>query len=136
MVRMFRRLLIYFGKISPFVICFILFISYVEALYSYATNRFVLYADYVFAQKPISHFIAQYFEYDLLTVFICLIVGISVEACAWNRLATCYLALHIWFKHYIEGVEVEVSTAMVICLVNAIITLILVYKGVKQTKLC
>lgn len=133
---MFRRLLIYFGKISPFVICFILFISYVEALYSYATNRFVLYADYVFAQKPISHFIAQYFEYDLLTVVICLIIGISVETCAWNRIATLYLAVHLLFKHYIEGVEVEVCTAILICATNAIISLILVYKGIKQTKIC
>lgn len=131
-----RRYLIYIGKVLPFIVCAIVLLSYLECITSYVASDYVLYDNYTTFNKPISRMIAEYFEYDLLTVVICLIIGISVETCHWNKLATCYLAVHLLFKHYIEGVEVEVCTAILICATNAIISLILVYKGIKQTKIC
>lgn len=131
-----RRLLIYIGKVLPFLVCFLILISYIECICSILLCKYLVYIDYACLDKPISHFIAQYFEYDLLTVVICLIIGIAVETCVWNKLSTLYLAVHLLFKHYIEGVEVEVCTAIIICLTNAIILLILVYKGIQRTSVC
>lgn len=60
-----RVTLIRLGKVLPFVLCFIVFISYTESLFDLLLSNFITWNNVVIPQKPISWFIGHYFEYNL-----------------------------------------------------------------------
>lgn len=130
MVNKVRRLLIQIGKSLPFLLCFIVFISYAENLFALATNDFLYYDGYYIVNTPISFAIGLKFEYDWLMVVVAMILSIAIETCKWNKFALCYLAANVLQKSYIASVELEWATICTICVINMLICLYLIYKGI------
>lgn len=125
-----RRLLIQIGKTLPFALCFIILLSYTESFIALATENYVEYGETTILYKPISFAIAEYFEYDLLTVAVILIISIAIEVCKWNLLATLYTAIQLTERSYFDF-ELEPSMIYAICIANIIVCVFFVYKGVK-----
>lgn len=125
-----RRYLIRIGKALPFLLCFILSICYAENAFSLATGRFLEFDGYIILSTPISTFIAEFFEYDILIVIITLIVSIAIEACKWNLWATLYLGVHLVEKSYFTF-ELEIWQIWVIICGNFLVSVLFCYKGIK-----
>lgn len=125
-----RRTLIHIGKTLPFVLCFIVFVSYLESSISLLTSNLVLYGGVVVLNTPISFAIGTKFEYDLLVLFVITIISFAIETCYWNKLAIIYLAIHLWEKSYLSSIELESDTIYIIATINIVISGILIYKGI------
>ena len=128
MITTFRRLLIQIGKTLPFVLCSIVFISYLEMAFASATSDYLLYDGIVILNTPISFFIGRYFEYDLLVCIISLIMSIAIEACRWNLWATFYLFVHLAEKSFFDF-ELDVWQIYIIAIANLIVSCYFTYKG-------
>ena len=126
-----RRWLIYLGKIAPFLICALLFVSYTESVVALALCDYVYVDDVCYLSKPISYYIGSVFRYDIPILVCTLIISLSIEACKWNKLAILYLALHLLFKRWVEIVELEPHIIYILCFANIIICSYLIYKGLK-----
>ena len=129
MITTFRRLLIQIGKTLPFVLCSIVFISYLEMAFASATSDYLLYDGMVILNTPISFFIGRYFEYDLLVCIISLIMSIAIEACRWNLWATFYLFVHLAEKSFFDF-ELDVWQIYIIAIANLIVSGYFTYKGI------
>ena len=130
MITTFRRLLIQLGKTLPFVLCGVILVSCLETAFALATSDYLHYDGVVIPNTPISFFIGQYFEYDLLVCCIMLTMSIAIEACKWNFWATFYTFAHIAEKYYFDF-ELEPTTIYIICLANIIVAGYLTIKGIK-----
>ena len=128
MITTFRRLLIQIGKTLPFVLCSIVFISYLEMAFASATSDYLLYDGMVILNTPISFFIGRYFEYDLLVCIISLIMSIAIEACRWNLWTTFYLFVHLAEKSFFDF-ELDVWQIYIIAIANLIVSGYFTYKG-------
>ena len=127
MITTFRRLLIQIGKTLPFVLCSIVFISYLEMAFASATSDYLLYDGMVILNTPISFFIGRYFEYDLLVCVISLITSIAIQACRWNLWATFYLFVHLAEKSFFDF-ELDVWQIYIIAIANLIVSGYFTYK--------
>ena len=127
-----RVVLIRLGKLLPFLLCLIVLVSYVETMYAILTEDFVMYDGYYIPNKPISYFIGSIFEYDMLTVGVVYVISVAIETCIWNKLALVYLLFHLLFKWYVSDIEFETYEICGICLVNTLICLSLIFKGIKS----
>lgn len=134
MVNWFRRLLINFGKVLPFILCFVLLVSYIECCVSLYIEDFMIYKDSITLNTPISFWLADKFEYDYLTLFAMTILSYAVETCLWNKIGILYLALQLAFKNYIADFELEPTTIYIICLANILVTGYLTIKGIMLYK--
>lgn len=132
MIHKARILLIELGKVSPFIVCFIVLISYIESIYAILFDKFVLYDDYYVLNKPISWFLGTYFEYNLTTIVILLVISISTETCKWNKISIFYLLSQLMIKNYIQDFELDIAFVYTIIVVNIIICCFLCYKGFKM----
>ena len=128
----FRVLLIRLGKISPFLITFLVFISYSESLVALMTDSLAEYDGEVVLYKPISWTIAKYFEYDLYMVILLLVLSIAIEACIFNKLAIAYLFLQLLEKAWLQNVELDMWAYYVIVVLNVLISLYLTWRGLKN----
>lgn len=129
MITTFRRLLIQLGKTLPFVLCGVILVSCLEMVFAVATSNYLYYDGMVILNTPISFFIGQYFEYDLLVCIITLIISIAIEACKWNLWATFYAFAHLAEKSYF-GFELEPTAIYIICLANIIVAGYLTLRGI------
>ena len=125
-----KVVLIQTGKALPFFISLLVMVSYMENTYAMITENIVVYGDCYVLNKPISHFIGNIFEYDVLVVVIALITSIAVETCVWNKLCILYLALHLVFKHYIQEIELDDCQVYVVSTTNIMISGFFCYKGI------
>ena len=98
-------MLVNMGKMLPFVLCGIILVSYSETMFSLATSDFVEWGGYIIPNTPISWFVGNYFEYDLVTLFALLIMSIAVQTCFWNKLSLLYLFLQLKEKEYLLSIE-------------------------------
>lgn len=130
MINRARRLLINFGKMIPFVLCFMVLISYTESLYALCTDNFMLYGDSAALYTPISFYIAKRFEYDWLTILATTILSISIETCYWNKLALFYLFVQLWEKTYFSTIELYPEYIYAIIAVNLLCSGFFVFKGI------
>ncbi len=128
-----RIALIRMGKVAPFFVCAIVLVSYIEDVLSLTFNHYMQFDDGVYLSKPVSWFIAQYFKYDIMTVFVLTVISISIETCVFNKLACIYLLVNLIEKSFFDF-EMEPSEIYCICIVNIIISGWLVHKGIKMTK--
>ena len=131
-IHSFRVLLIRLGKISPFLITFLVFISYVESLLSLMTNSLAEYNGEVVLYKPLSWTIASYFEYDMYVVGFLTILAISIETCIWNKLALLYLFIQLIEKGLLAHVMLDLWAYYIIVITNALISLVLTLKGIRN----
>jgi hypothetical protein len=128
-VRRARILLIETGKTLPFVFCLVVTVSYCENLHSMITDDFVLYDGSFVLNKPVSWFIGQYVEYDMVTVVILLVISVSVETCVWNKVSILYLSVQLAEKEMFISTEFSTAVVYVICVINIAISGYLTYKG-------
>lgn len=126
-----RFLLIHIGKVLPFLICFLVFISYFENMYALITKNFLLYGDYAVLNKPISWFIGSYFEYNMQTLFIISIVSFAIRTCIWNKLSIAYLAVQLYEKSFFAAHEYDVSIYYIVTIINIELCLFFCCKGIK-----
>lgn len=126
-----RRLLIRFGKAIPFVLSFVVCVSYAECIIAIASDNIVVYDDFAIPYTPVSYKLASIFEYDWMTILATTILSYAVETCVWNKIGIAYLAVQLAFKNYIADFELEPTTIYIICLANIIVAGYLTYKGIK-----
>lgn len=127
-----RRLLIYIGRSLPFILCFLVFISYSETILSLNANKFMCFADCCIVYTPVSFFVGNIFEYDWLIVILTLVVSVAIEACVLNLTAVMYLGLQLIEKSYLSTVELYEEYIYMIAAVNIMISGLLCYKGAKK----
>lgn len=130
MIHKARVWLIRLGKVLPFVICFIVMLSYSETVFNLATNDLSSWYGIVIPSKPISWFISGYFEYNLQMLVVLCIISIAIETCYWNKLVCFYLGINLLEKSYFDF-ELEPTTIYIICLANIVVAGYLTYKGIK-----
>ena len=126
-----RVILVNMGKMLPFVLCGIILVSYSETMFSLATSDFVEWSGYIIPNTPISWFVGNYFEYDLVTLFALLIMSIAVQTCFWNKLSLLYLFLQLKEKEYLSSIELYPEYIYTICIANILICGFFCYKGIK-----
>lgn len=126
-----RLLLIRFGKVLPFVLCFIVLISYAENLYALASDDVLYYNGYYVLNKPISWFVGQYFEYNISHLVVITIISVAIQTCVYNKMACLYLALNLYQKHFFATHEYENYVYYIIPILNILICTYLCYKGTK-----
>ncbi len=119
-------MLIRIGKILPFVLCFIVCISYTESLY----GNIIVYGDISFIETPISFFVAEYFEYDLLSLVVMLTISVAIETCYWNKLAIIYLCINLYERSYFATTEISEEAALLFAILNIITSGFLAFKGI------
>ena len=125
-----RRLLINVGKILPFVVCFIVLISYVENVYALTIEDYMYYDGYYVLNKQVSNFIGSIFEYNIQTLAVLVLISFAISTCIYNKLACLYLGINLIEKSYFDF-ELEPTTIYIICLANIIVAGYLTYKGIK-----
>ena len=126
-----RVTLIRIGKIAPFVVCFVVFISYTEDVYSLMFDRYVEFSDGVYLRKDLSWFIGNYFKYDLATLSFLIVLSCAIETCVYNKLACLYLCINLLEKSYFDF-ELEPTAIYIICLANITVAGYLTVKGIKM----
>lgn len=125
-----RRLLIRFGKVQPFILCFIVCLVYTETLYSLLNKNFLYFCDCVIINTPISFTIANILEYDWLFIILSTIISLAIEVCKWNLYATAFLFFNLFEKSYFDF-ELEPTAIYIICIANIIVAGYLTLKGIK-----
>ena len=130
MINKIRRLLIKFGKMLPFVLCFLVLVSYSESLYALYVGNILMYGNKATLYTHISYQIAKRFEYDLLTIFATTILSIAIETCCWNKLALLYLFIQLLEKSYFSTIELYPEYIYAICIANILICCFFCYKGI------
>ena len=124
-----RKLLIKFGKVLPFILCFVVCVSYSETLFAMITDRLVFYADFAIPYTPLSYYLASIFEYDWLTIVAITILSYAINTCLWNKLSIFYIAFQLVFKNFIADFEIEPTYIYLICLANILVASFLTYHG-------
>lgn len=130
MINAFRKALIRLGKIIPFVLCFIVCVSYIEDVYALYTNSYIEFADGVYLYKPISWAIGNQLEYNISHLAVLCVLSIAISTCVYNKLACGYLGINLLEKSCIDF-ELEPTTIYIICLANIIVAGYLTYKGLR-----
>ena len=125
-----RYALIRIGKIAPFIVCFIVMVSYIEDIYALALDRYIEFSDGIYLDKSLSWYIGNYFKYDLATLVVLVVISYAIETCIHNRLACLYLGINLLEKSYFDF-ELEPTYIYIICLANIIVAGWLTYKGIK-----
>ena len=128
----FRVLLIRLGKLLPFIITFLVSISYIESAWALATNSLAEFDGEVVLYKPISWFIASCFEYNIYVLGLVVVISLAVETCIWNKLAILYLMAQLLEKEWLQYVELDELNAYILIVINIFLSLLLVYKGLKS----
>lgn len=125
-----RVILVNMGKMLPFVLCGIIFVSYSETLFSLATNDFVEWNGYVIPNNEIAWFMGKYFEYDLVTLLALLIMSIAVQTCFWNKLSLFYLFVQLEEKDFFSTIELYQEYIYAIIAFNLLCSGFFVFKGI------
>lgn len=124
-----RKLLIELGKSLPFVICFIVAVSFIETAIAVAFGNYMAYNGVLIPNTPISFYIASYFRYDWTLVIVLSILSVAIRTCIWNKLCVLYLALQIFERQYFTF-ELYEKDILLTSTVNLIVCGYLIYKGV------
>lgn len=124
-----RQTLIVIGKQLPFIVCFIVLISYAECLHSLYTKDFVYYHGFFVLNKTLSWQFGTYFEYNAVSLAILTIISYALETCLWNKLAIDYLALQLLEKNYFLTIELNEQTLYAIIITNIAVSALLTTKG-------
>lgn len=124
-----RVALINTGKMLPFLICVVVFVSYAESAFALATSDFLDTDDAIILNKPLSWLIADYFRYNIVTIIVLTILSYAINACKWNKLALLYLAIQLYEKEYFLTIELDAFVIYIICVVNMLVCSFLIYKG-------
>lgn len=126
-----RILLIRFGKVVPFVVCALVFISYIENIYALYNECYLTINGVVILNKPISYLIGSYFEYNALFLSFLIVVSFAIETCIYNKLAIFYLAINLYEKSYFTNHVYENNIYYIVAIINALVCAFFCNKGIK-----
>lgn len=124
-----KILLIDSGKMMPFVLCFVAFVSYSEDAFALFTSNIVNCGGYCVLYKPISWFLGNYFEYNIPFLVILTIISYALNTCYWNKIAIVYLFLQLFEKNYFLTIELNEQTLYAIIITNIAVSALLTTKG-------
>lgn len=124
-----RRLLIRFGKAQPFILCFVVFVAYIEVVYALFCENYLYFSDCGVVNTPINFYVASIVEYDWFIVFVSLMISFAIEVCEWNIYTTLFLIIQLIEKSYFDF-ELEPWAIYTICIANIIVAGYLTYKGI------
>lgn len=125
-----RVFLVRFAKVLPFILCFIVAISYVECIYALASKSYYAYGNSVVLYKPLSWFISDYFLYDWYTILAATILSFAMETCWYNKAAIVYLCINTWERDYFITIELYPEHIYAIIAVNLLCSGFFVFKGI------
>lgn len=127
-----RRFLIRFGKVAPFIICFIVLLSDLENIYAIIAHNTIVCGGIEIYNTPISFAIGNNVEYDAFLLFVIALISFSIEACVYNIAVTFYLFLLLYRRHYLFQHETfDDSVYLAIMSICVIISSYFIYKGIK-----
>ncbi len=126
-----RITLIQLGKVIPFVICFVVLVSYCENVYALLSNNYIEFMDGVYLNKPISWFIGEYFTINYPVLFLVVVLSFSIETCIYNKLACCYLFVNLYEKSFFVYHEYCNEVYCVVSITNIIVCVYLCAKGIE-----
>lgn len=126
-----RLFLVRFAKAFPFILCFIVCISYIESVYALANENFYAYGNDIVLYKQISWLISDYFIYDWYTILVAAVLSLAMETCWYNKACVVYLCFNTWERDYFITIELYPEYIYAICLANIIIAGYLTLKGIK-----
>lgn len=126
-----RVALINVGKSLPFIVCFVVLISYSESCYALFAQDFVLYDGSYVLNKPISWFLGSIFEYNIQLLVVITVLSFAIRTCIYNKLALLYLYINLLEKSFFISIELYIEQIYIVVVVNIIICVFLVYKGIK-----
>lgn len=125
-----RVFLVRFAKVFPFVLCGIICISYMESICALACENFISLDDSIVLDKPLSHFIGEWFVYEWYTIAVAVILSLAMETCWANKASVFYACINAWERDYFLTIELEPTTIYLICLANIIVAGYLTIKGI------
>lgn len=126
-----RRGIIWIGKYAPFFIVTIVTLSNTETMYSILAKKYATFDGMVVYYKPISWWMGERFELSITWIAALFVLSFGVEACVWNHACIAFLAVVLWQKDFFIEHTINETHFICIVLINIIIGLILVYKGLR-----
>lgn len=131
MVTLFRKLLIRFGKIIPFVLAFILLAGYVETIYSIITNNTIVDTEEnIIYNIPISFFIADIVYIDWLDVLLVWILCVALELCKYSFRCAYLITLNMPFRWLVAHISMPDGIVVGFYVFMALAGLYCVYGGI------
>lgn len=124
-----RRTLIEVGKAMPFMLCFLILLSYIEDVYALQASNFVIWDNCLIPNKTASWGIGSFFEYNLQTLCVITIISFAIETCYWNKLALLYLLIQLYEKNYFAKVELYPEQIYLVAIANILVSGIFTIKG-------
>lgn len=131
MVNKVRRFLINLGKVLPFILCFVVLVGFTESFVALCLNDYSMYDNCFVLNTPISFWIGERFQYDILTLFIIAIISIAIETCKWNKLAVLYLLIVLIERNSFINIELYKEYIYAIVIVNFIVCSLFVWQGIR-----
>ena len=122
MVTLFRKLLVRFGKIIPFVLAFISLVGYVETIHSIITSNTIVDAEEnIIYNLPTSFFLADIVYIDWLDVLLVWILCVALELCKYSFRCAYLITLNLplrWLVAHVsmpDGIVVGLYVFMALC---------------------
>lgn len=126
-----RVLVVRFAKVFPFVLCFVVFISYAEGLYALINENYCTFDDSIVLYKPVSWFIGNIYLYDWRSVTLAAVLSFAMETCWTNKACVFFLLINELERRYFITVELYPEQVAVIITINVLICGFLCFKGLK-----
>lgn len=135
MANKFRRILINMGKAMPFILVFIVMVSYIETLYAITSQNIVMdYCDTMVYDVPISDLIGNVVYCDWFDVLLLFILSTALECCYRNHLAVALLGLNLIVRAVLENTILESGTLICVCGTMAVLCALSVISGLLMLK--
>ena len=133
MVTLFRKILIRFGKVIPFIFVFVVVVGYIESAYAVYYELYEICEDgSVILYTPISNYIGNIVYIDWFDVLLLYILAAALEFCWRNMLAVHYLLLNLAIRTLVEHFWLDWWIVISIAGFMALYGLYCVYGGFKM----
>lgn len=132
MVNLFRRLLIRVGKVTPFLLAFIILVSCIENVYSILTNRIAT-DEYgmMYYYCPIGAWLSDIIYIDWLDVLLVWILCVALELCKYSFRCAYLITLNLPFRWLVMHVSMPDGIVIGLYVFMALAGLYCVYGGIK-----
>lgn len=131
MVNLFRRLLIRVGKVTPFLLAFIILVSCVENTYSILTNRIAT-DEYgmMYYYCPVGAWLSDIIYIDWLDVLLVWILCVALELCKYSFRCAYLITLNLPYRWLVEHFYIESGIVVGLASFMALCGLYCVYGGI------
>lgn len=132
MVNFFRKMLIRVGKVTPFLLAFIILVCSTENAYSMLTSRIAI-DDYglMFYYCPVGTWLSDVIYIDWLDVLLVWILCVALELCKYSFRCACLITLNLPFRWLVAHVSMPDGIIIGLYVFMASAGLYCVYGGIK-----